>query len=143
LPPQEGVSGGTSLGPLPDFKRPSISTESTEASEEPAFPDIEMRRRARPDLIPDGPNPTEDAAIALRDRIRYRSVKTQALRDGAVREALAASVKARSDREMREALKRHYSLLFGKMRALDSSLAGLIEEREAETFEKLRPRVSR
>jgi hypothetical protein len=143
LGPPDGASGGTSLGPLPDFKRSSPPQEEPVASEEPAFPDIEMRRRARPDLVPEGPNATEEAAVALRDRIRYRSVKTQALRDGAVREALEASVKARSEREMREALKRHYTLLFAKMRALDSSLKELITERETETFQKLRERLPR
>ena len=131
-------SGGTSLGPLPDFKALKPNGEGDSALEEPPFPDVEMRRRARPDLLPDGPNPTEEAAVALRDRIRFRSIKTQALRDPAVREALEASVKARSERDRRAALQRHYTLLYSRMRALDGSLQGLISERESDASERLR-----
>lgn len=139
-----GISGGTSLGPLPDFKNLSIGQSPAETEpEEPAFPDIAMRRRARPELLPDGPNATEEAAVALRDRIRFRSVKTQALRDPAVREALEASVKARSERAMREALERHYTLLYARMRVLDGSLKELISQRETEALEKLRERLPR
>jgi hypothetical protein len=140
---QGGVSGGTSLGPLPDFKKITPGQVAEPEPEEPVFPDVEMRRRARPELLPDGPNATEEAAVALRDRIRFRSLKTQALRDPAVRGALEASVKARSDREMREGLQRHYTLLYARMRALDGSLNELISQRETEALEKLREKLPR
>lgn len=137
-PPSPAASGGTALGALPEFPR-----GVDPAAEENIFPDVEMRRRVRPDLLPEGPNATEEAAAALQDRIRFRSVKTQALRDKAVRESLEASVNARSDRAMREALRKHYRLLFERMRELDPSLSELISAREFESSEKLSERLPR
>jgi hypothetical protein len=111
--------------------------------EDPSFPDVEIRRRVRPELLPDGPNATEEAALSLRERIRFREVKTQALRDAAVRDALESSVRARSERERRAALQRHYTLLFARMRVLDPSLKGLIFERENAAIDQVREKLPR
>jgi hypothetical protein len=98
--------------------------------DEPDLFELNMRRRVNPTLVPDGPNPTEDAAVALDLRHRFQVARARALEDPAVREALAASKTVHTDRELRAALRRHYSLLFAKIRALDSSLESLIKERE-------------
>ena len=118
-----------SLGPLPEFPsdlKPITPGPSAD------FSGVEIRRRVRPDLLPDGPNPTEAAAIALKDRIRYRALKARVMVEAEVAGALEASRKAASEREMRLALKRHYELLFARMREMDPSLEGLISERETE-----------
>jgi hypothetical protein len=52
--------------------------------------------------------------------------------------ALAAAQKARSDREFREAMRTHYTLLFARMRQLDSSLESLIQERETAALAPLK-----
>jgi CO/xanthine dehydrogenase FAD-binding subunit len=96
------------------------------------FPGVEIRRRSRPDLLPDGPNPTEEAALALKDRVRFRSLKARVMAEPGVSAALEASKKASTDREMRLALKRHYELLFARMREIEPALENLITEREAE-----------
>ena len=102
-----------------------------------------MRRRSRPDLLPDGPNPTEEAAVALKDRIRFRSLKARVMAEPEVSAALQASSKASTDREMRLALKRHYDLLFARMRELEPALESLIMEREKEARAALRELLPR
>jgi hypothetical protein len=105
--------------------------------------DVDIRRRARPDLLPDGPNPTEEAAVALKERIRYRVLKARVISEPEVVAALEAAKKAPSDREMRAAFTRHYELLFARMRELDPSLEKLIAEREAEASLALRVALPR
>lgn len=141
LGPGGGPSPGSnrpsnnSLGPLPEFPS-DLKPIAPEPSAE--FPGVEMRRRSRPDLLPDGPNPTEEAAAALKDRIRFRSLKARVLAEPEVSAALQASSKASTDREMRLALKRHYELLFARMREIEPALESLIMEREKEARAALR-----
>ncbi len=146
LGPGGGPSSGAtrasnnSLGPLPEFPsdlKPIAPGPSAE------FPGVEMRRRARPDLLPDGPNPTEEAAIALKDRIRFRSLKARVMVEPEVSAALQASKKASTDREMRLALKRHYELLFARMREIEPALESLIVERQTEAQAALRELLPR
>jgi len=109
--------------------------------------DFVLHKRANPSLIPDGPNPTEDAAVALNKRHRYQSARAQAQNDPDVREALLSAQKAHTDRELREAMRTHYTLLFALIRKLDPSLESLIKEREVAAFgplnEPTRAAVSR
>lgn len=127
--------GQGSLDLLPSFPSgaPAVNT-----SDDLNILDLVIKKRENPSLIPDGPNPTEDAALALNRRHRYQTARSQALNEPEVQGALAAAQKARSDREFREALRRHYTLLFSKMRQLDSSLEPLIHEREVAAFEPLK-----
>ena len=122
LPPEP--SGPSSLDLLPSFPPGPSSPEAD-------FLDLVMKKRQNPSLVPDGPNPTEDAALALDKRYRYQTARFHALNDPDIQEALAASKKARTDRELRAAMHKHYTLLFAKMRKLDPSLEALIKEREA------------
>lgn len=96
-----------------------------------------MRRRENPSLVPDGPNATEEAASALDRRCRYQTARARALSDPLVEQALSEAKKARTDRELREAMRKHYQLLFAKMRSLDGALEPLITEREAAALEPL------
>jgi hypothetical protein len=130
----------SSLGPLPEV---SSDLKSIRASGGEDLPDVDIRRRARPDLLPDGPNPTEEAAIALKERIRYRVLKARVISEPEVAAALDAVKKAPSDREMRAAFRRHYELLFARMRELDASLENIIAERETEANSALRVALPR
>lgn len=132
LPPEP--SGPSSLDLLPSFPPGSSSPEAD-------FLDLVMKKRQNPSLVPDGPNPTEDAALALDKRHRYQTARVHALNDPDIRDALAASQKARTDRELRAAMHRHYTLLFAKMRKLDPSLEALIRERESAALGPLEEKI--
>jgi hypothetical protein len=54
-----------------------------------------------------------------------------------------ASQKARTDRELREFLRQHYTLLFKKIRSLDPSLESLVKERERAALEPLEDGVAK
>lgn len=129
-----------SLGPLPEVSS-DLKSIPAPGTSEPS--DVDIRRRARPDLLPDGPNPTEEAAVALKERIRYRVLKARVISEPEVVAALDAAKKAPSDREMRAAFARHYELLFARMRELDPSLENLIAEREIEASSALRVALPR
>ena len=102
-----------------------------------------MRRRENPSLVPDGPNATEEAASALDRRYRFQTARVRALSDPSVEQALSEAKKARTDRDLREAMRRHYQLLFTKMRSLDGALEPLISEREAAVLEPLTEKFPR
>ncbi len=102
-----------------------------------------MRRRANASIVPDGPNPTEDAALQLRDRVRYRELKARAMARPEVRSSLDTVSKARSDRELRDAWRQHYASFFAAMRALDRTLEPLIAQRENEALTPLQERLPR
>lgn len=120
--------------PFPSF--PPVGGESTP-------PEIDLRKRANASFIPDGPNPTEDAAAQLRDRVRYRELKARALARPEVRSSLEAVQKARSDAELREAWRQHYNRFFFAVRALDKSLEPLIAQRESEALAPLHEKLAR
>ena len=117
--------------------------ESLDLPVEPNFAELKLVRRGNPVLVPDGPNPTEDAALELNARMRFRDAKIRAMKDPEVQASLLEAQKARSDREMRNALRRHYTRLFSLMRASDGTLSKLIQEREKETMAPLIEKLSR
>ncbi len=110
---------------------------------EPNFAELKLIRRGNPILVPDGPNPTEDAARELNARMHFRDAKIRAMKDPEVQASLLESQKARSDRDLRDALRRHYTRLFSLMRASDGTLSKLIQEREKETMAPLLEKLSR
>ena len=120
VPPQKADQ--SSLDLLPSFPTDKNRSDSL---------DLILKKRANPTLVPDGPNPTEDAAVSLDKRHRYQTARYRAMNDPEVQEALVLSQTARTDRQLREALRRHYTLLFARMRKLDSTIESLIQEREA------------
>ena len=141
LPPALSLRPNTvpevGLDALPSFAPPA----STPA--EADLPDFRMRRRENISMVPDGPNPTEDAAVSLNRRYRFQAARSRALGEPAVQEALQAAQKARTDREVRAALARHYNLLYARMRVFDSGLEPLIAERERAALEPLREKLQR
>lgn len=146
LGPGGGGSGSpqgrstNSLGPLPEVAS-DLKSIPAAGGADPS--DVEIRRRVSPDLLPDGPNPTEEAAVALRERIRYRVVKARVMSEPELVAALDAAKKAPTDREMRAAFKRHYDLLFARMRELEPSLENLIAARESEANSAMRVALPR
>lgn len=112
-------------------------------SEEPDLPSFNFKRRDNLSLVPDGPNPTEEAALSLARRQKFQEARRQALNDPAVRDALTASQKARTDRELREFLRLHYTLLFKRIRLLDPSLESLVKERERAALAPLEDGVAK
>jgi hypothetical protein len=135
LPPEPSAPSPLDL--LPAFPPSSPSEPS------PDFLDLVLKKRQNPSLVPDGPNPTEAAALALDKRHRFQTARVQAMNDPVILEALSMAQKAHTDRELRAAMRRHYTLMFQKMRKLDPSLEGLIQEREAAALEPLEEKVTR
>ncbi len=133
LPAERRATGSLDL--LPSF--PS-NTPPSNTPNDLNILDLIMRKRENPSLVPDGPNPTEDAALALNKRHRYQAARSHAMNEPQVQGALAAAQKARSDREFREAMRNHYTLLFARMRQLDGSLESLIQERETAALAPLK-----
>lgn len=121
---------------LPDFP-PSLNLLPPGTSGGTEALGFTMRLRGNPSLVPDGPNATEEAASALDRRCRYQTARARALSDPMVEQALSEAKKARTDRELREAMRRHYQLLFTKMRSMDGALEPLISERETAALEPL------
>jgi hypothetical protein len=118
---------------------PSFPPRSTA----PDPPEVDLRKRANASLVPDGPNPTEDAALQLRNRVRYRELKARALARPEVRSSLETVSKARSDRELREAWRQHYACFFRAMRAMDKTLEPLLAQREKEVLTPLQEKLPR
>jgi hypothetical protein len=158
LPAARGTGGGGArelqrpAPPADPFSVPAPLPLPPEPSPFPSFPpavvepnplEIDLRRRANTSLVPEGPNPTEDAAVQLRDRVRYRELKARALARPEVRSSLEAVQKARSDGELRQAWRHHYACFFAAVRALDKSLEPLISQRESEALAPLEEKLAR
>ncbi|MEK0444749.1 MAG: hypothetical protein RLZZ399_70 [Verrucomicrobiota bacterium] len=87
-------------------------------------------------------NRTEDAVRQLKQRIRYREIKARTMALPEVREPLDASRKARSDRELRGLLQKHYERLFDRMAAAAPDLAPLIRQQQSLALEPLSEVIS-
>ena len=76
-----------------------------------------------------------ETAADLDQRIRYRKARNVAEADAKVRAAWEESRDAKTDYAKRQALKRYYDTLFGKMLAIDRGIAPLVaqyrEQKEA------------
>ena len=69
-----------------------------------------------------------ETAADLDQRIRYRKARNVAESDAKVRAAWEESRDAKTDYAKRQALKRYYDTLFGKMLAIDSGIAPLVAQ---------------
>lgn len=81
---------------------------------------------------------TETAADDLKQRIRFREVKTRALSDPQVRDEWQRAEAARTDAGKREALRRFYERLYARMLRLDGSLKSRIAAAERSSLAMLR-----
>ena len=95
-----------------------------------------------------GPELKQSKTIAteedLKERIRFREVKTQALKDANVRGQWERAQAATTDPEKREVLRQYYTQLYSRMLKIDSSLAKRIEQQKKLSLGRLdQSRVSR
>ena len=120
-------------------------------------PLLPVPSRAEPlPLIPDAPAPiekpagraireprvekrskTETAADEIQQRVRFREVKTRALKDPAVQTEWERAHNMRTDYEKREALKSYFNRLYGRMRKIDGSLKKRIAVDEQRSMARL------
>lgn len=108
---------------------------------EPA-PGTERITRDQNTPIQEFKNRTEDAVRQLKQRIRYREIKARSMALPEVREPLEASRKARSDRELRSLLQKHYERLFDRMATAAPDLAPLIRQQRSLAMEPLSQAIS-
>lgn len=73
----------------------------------------------------------------LKDRVRFREVKTLALKDSKVQEAWELSSAAKTEPDKRASLKRYYVQLYARMQQIDSSLKVQIEEKKKRSLAPL------
>ena len=149
IPPQSPAFTPLPVGPsdtgrlplFPPLPGPGNPGDLEPQKELGDLPDFELNKR-RPDApLPDGPNRTEEAALLRSQRIRYRETKAKALLIPEVQASLGATRKARSDRELREALRTHYDLLYSKMATLEPKLASLLETQRQRSMDVLKQTI--
>ncbi len=80
---------------------------------------------------------TSAAADALKERIRFREVKTRAVQNEKVQEQWDHAQAAKTDPEKRAELKRYYTLLYAQMLKIDGSLAATIKLHKDEAINRL------
>lgn len=107
------------------------------------LPEFDLSTRKPDAPVPSGPNRTEEAAIQLAQRIRFRKIKADVLANPEVKAALDSSKLAKTDREMRSLLRKHYDLLFTKMKATDPSLSEMIQEQYSLALTPLKQTIAR
>ncbi|MEI8341986.1 MAG: hypothetical protein WCH43_10695 [Verrucomicrobiota bacterium] len=73
----------------------------------------------------------------LKERIRFREVKTLAVKDGKVQQQWELAQTAPTTRGKTEALKQYYNLLYSRMLAMDKSLKTRIEKSKSEALTRL------
>jgi len=73
----------------------------------------------------------------LKGRIRFREVKTLALKDAKVQEQWDLAQTAKTTREKIAAMKQYYNLLFAKMLAIDRSLKPRVEKSKTEALARV------
>jgi hypothetical protein len=89
---------------------------------------------------PDQPAATSKTAESINEmrmRIRYREVKTEALRDPAVQAEWERAERATVDAEKRDALKSYYTKLYARMLKIDGSIEKLVATRQANALSRL------
>jgi hypothetical protein len=80
---------------------------------------------------------TEENAEELIARIHFREARVKALRDPQVQAEWDTAMKAKTDLEKREALKRYYKLLYARILKLDSSVKKVAELRQQSALRRL------
>ena len=160
LAAQEKPSEAASAAPAESKPAPSGDTPADQRLELlPSAPAPLLPVPARPEtlpLIPDAPasaekpagraiteprvekrSKTEAAADEVQQRVRFREVKTRALKDPAVQTEWERAHAMRTDYEKREALKSYFNRLYGRMRKIDGSLKKRIAEEQQRSLARL------
>lgn len=94
--------------------------------------------RATPDAIPgEKKSKTQIAEDAVRQRIQLRLAKNKALGDPAIQAEWNTALRANTDYEKREALKRYYTLLYSRVRKIDGTLAKVADDAKSLAMRRL------
>jgi hypothetical protein len=104
--------------------------EAPEPTERPRTSDIQEPRREKK-------SSTEEATNEMKERIRYREVKTRALKDPAIQAEWERAHKVGTDYEKRESLKKYYTMLYARMARIDKTLKKRIAEQERTSIRRL------
>ena len=80
---------------------------------------------------------TEQSAEELLERIHFREAQIKALRDPQVQAEWDQATKSKTDYDKREALKRYYKLLYGRIVKLDVSVKKLSDLRQQAALRRL------
>jgi hypothetical protein len=73
----------------------------------------------------------------LKERIRFREIKTRALLDGKVQQQWDLAQTAKTTPEKTAAMKQYYNLLYARMLSLDRSLKPLIEKSKTDALSRV------
>lgn len=98
----------------------------------PEAPQSEPGSRSRP-AKRKSPAASED----IKDRIRFREVRTRALKDPDVQRQLALAEGAKTDAEKRDAYRNYYKALYARMTKIDPSLKVRARQKEDEALAQL------
>lgn len=121
---------------------PPLHAEDKPASALPLMPDatpgIDNPKPVTPE---DGraakPSKTQIAEDEIQQRIHLREAKNKALNDPAVQAEWNKSQRAKTDFDKREALKRYYALLYGRVRKIDPTVTKLADDRQSLALRRL------
>lgn len=80
---------------------------------------------------------TEESAEELLERIHFREAQIKALRDPQVQAEWEQATKAKTDYAKREALKRYYKLLHGRIVKIDASVKKVSDLRQGAALRRL------
>ncbi len=118
---------------------PALIPETPESMPKPEGSAIEEPKteKQEKDKAKVKPNKTAAASDEMATRVRYRQIKTRAMKDPAIQAEWETAQAARTDYEKREALKRYYALLYSRMEKMDKSLKKEIEARKPMTVRRL------
>ena len=81
---------------------------------------------------------TEQASNEIKERIRFREVKTRALKDPAIQSEWERAHLVGTDYEKRETLKRYFKMLYGRMARIDKTLKKRIATEEDLSIRRLK-----
>ncbi|MES2569371.1 MAG: hypothetical protein V4710_04870 [Verrucomicrobiota bacterium] len=121
---------------------PRLPADSVPLIPEQPVPSKKSKKRTQP--LPSLEEPgkvektkTEVAEEELRGRIRFREAKTKAIKDPAIQVEWERAHAARTDYAKREAMKKYYRLLFGRMARIDNSIKPRIDAALTQSLRQL------
>lgn len=132
--PSQTKPGRLQVAPAPvsPAPMPAVEPEVTLIPEQ-----IPQNAKPAPEPKPDAKSKTQENAEELLERIHFREARVKALRDPQVQAEWDRAGKAKTDYEKREALKRYYKLLYGRILKIDSSVKKTADLREVASLRRL------
>ena len=116
---------------------PALTTEPLPLIPEAPEPTERPRTSGRDEPRQEKKSSTEQASNEMKERIRYREVKTRALKDPAIQAEWERAHLVGTDFEKRETLKKYYKMLYTRMARIDKTLKKRIDEQEQTAIRRL------